>query len=116
MHAILGISEKYKIEPFLGITGALAVRSAEKMTFNNQTIYDESQWMWDKKGKSIWNKKLWKYRSLIDFTIPIGVDLNINRKYMIGYEYNFGLNNIWKLDQMVESKYISHIISTGYLF
>jgi len=99
------IVDKIKIEPFIGASVAISVRGATKLE-GSWGKYKDSEWFWD---------NLWDFRTPFDVTIPIGVDFNLNRRFVIGYEFNIGLIDITKPSHW-DWRYISHIVSTGYLF
>ena len=97
--------DKIKIEPFMGASLALAVRGAAKLE-GAWGKHKESSWFWD---------NLWDFRSPIDVTMPIGTDFVLNQRFVVGYEFNIGLIDITRPDSM-NWKFLSHIVSTGYLF
>jgi hypothetical protein len=95
-----------KIEPFIGLSVALAVREGFKFTATD----------WTDKGTD-WFANVWDYRTPLDITIPIGVDFNINQSFVVGYELNLGLVGILKGNHRDPNpKIISQIFSLGYLF
>ena len=97
--------EKNKIEPFIGVSVALAVRGAGKLEWAGGKRKD-SDWFWE---------NLWDYRAPIDVTIPVGVDFIVNRRFVVGYEFNIGLIDNTRHANM-NWRFLSHIVSTGYLF
>jgi hypothetical protein len=81
------------------------VRGAAKIDWLGG-IYKDSEWFWD---------NLWDYRAPFDVTIPIGVDFILNRRFVIGYEFNIGLIDTTRPSHM-DWRFMSHIVSAGYLF
>jgi len=99
--------DSIKIEPFWGLSVGLPVRQAYKVDGN---------WGKEKGSNWLWDGHRWEFTLAV--AIPIGVDFNINQRFIVGYEFNIDFINIftdsWEVDFFMG--YTSHIVSIGYLF